>query len=119
MNQGPQSAALFDRAAALERIGGDEELLREIAGLFLSEYPELVQEIRAALDRGNAEALERSAHSLKGAVANFEARTTVSAAFRLEAMGRSKNLADAPQALSELEAVLADLHPLLLNLSTE
>jgi two-component system sensor histidine kinase/response regulator len=119
MTKGSQPATLFDRSAALERIGGDEELLREIAILFISEYPMLIQEIRAAMETGDAETLERSAHSLKGSVANFEARAAVDAAFRLEAIGRSKNLAEAPAAIRELEAVFQDLHPELLNLSNE
>ena len=108
---------LFDRSAALERIGGDQKLLEEIAGLFLAEYPALVQEIRDALRNGDAAGLESSAHSLKGSVANFEARSAVDAAFRLECMGRARNLERAPFAFAELEAVLRALHPELLRLS--
>ena len=119
MNQQPQSATLFDRSAALDRIGGDEELLREIAGLFLSEYPQLIQEIRVAIESVNAQALERNAHSLKGAVANFEARAAVNAAFRLESIGRSGNLDQAAVAFTDLELAFAELQPVLLNLSTE
>jgi two-component system sensor histidine kinase/response regulator len=112
-------AVLLDRSAALERIGGDEELLREIAGLFLAEYPTLMQDIRLALESGDAEALERNAHSLKGSVANFEARPAVEAALTLEAMGRTRNLDRAPTALIELEAVLRALHPELISLSNQ
>ncbi len=116
MKPGFQSAVLFDRSAALDRIGGDEELLREIAELFLAEYPTLIQDIRVALKNGDAAGLERSAHSLKGSVANFEARSAVDAAFRLETMGRARNLDRAPSAFAELEAVLLALHPELRNL---
>jgi len=56
----------LDHALALERVGGDRSLLREIAVLFLDEYPRIMAEIRAALEAGNAVALERAAHSLKG-----------------------------------------------------
>lgn len=117
MKPGFQADMLLDRSAALERIGGDEELLREIAGLFLAEYPALMQDIRIALERGDPEALERGAHRLKGSVANFESRPAVEAALRLEAMGRIRNLDRAPSALTELEAVLRALHPELISLS--
>ncbi len=119
MKPGFQSAMLLDRSIALERVGGDEELLREIAGLFLAEYPTLLRDIRVALEKADAEALERSAHSLKGAVSNFEARRAFEAAFRLETMGRTKNLDRAPAALTELEEVLRALHPELISLNIE
>jgi two-component system sensor histidine kinase/response regulator len=119
MNQEPETAPLLDRSAALERIGGDEELLREIARLFLSEYPLLIQEIRLAIENGDTEALERSAHSLKGSVANFEARCAVDAAFRLEALGRNRSLDRVGPALADLEAAFESLNPELKRLSSE
>jgi two-component system sensor histidine kinase/response regulator len=113
MYEGPKPAMVFDRSAALERLGGDEQLLREIASLFLAEYPALIDAIRSAVQRGDAYSLERSAHALKGSVANFEASAAVNAAFRLESIGRSGNLQDAGAGLQQLEAVFADLQPIL------
>jgi len=110
---------VLDRSAALDRVGGDEELLREIASLFLSEYPSLMQEVRDAVQKRDPSALERSAHSLKGSVANFEAHDAVRASFRLESMGRTKNLDGVVAALVDLEAAFQALEPALVNLSTE
>ena len=101
----------LDYAVALERLGGDEELLQEVAGLFLEEYPTLMAEIHAAVQTGNAHRLERAAHSLKGSVSNFGADCAVQAALGLETIGRSGDLAGAKEALVELEAVMAKLHP--------
>jgi len=101
----------LDYAVALERLGGDEELLQEVAVLFLEEYPTLMAEIRAAEESGNAHRLERAAHSLKGSVANFGADCAVQAALELEKIGRSGDLAGAKAALAELEAVMATLQP--------
>ena len=64
---------VLDRALALSRVGGDEDLLREIAGLFLDDYPNLVEKIKQALAANDARGLERASHSLKGSVANFGA----------------------------------------------
>ena len=119
MKPGFQPTMLFDRTTALERIGGDEELLKEIAGIFLAEYPSLIQEIRVALAKSDPEALERSAHSLKGSVANFEARPAVEAASKLEAMGRARKLDRGQAALTELEAILIALQPELVHLRDE
>jgi HPt (histidine-containing phosphotransfer) domain-containing protein len=104
-------------ALALERLGGDEDLLREIAGLFLEEYPSLLAEIHAAIVAGDARRLERSAHTLKGSVANFGAEMAQQAALRLEQIGRSERLAEAPDAYADLTDIMEQLRPCLLNLA--
>jgi HPt (histidine-containing phosphotransfer) domain-containing protein len=119
MYEGPKPAMLFDRSAALDRLGGDEQLLREIASLFLTEYPVLIEAIRSAVQRGDAHSLERNAHALKGSVSNFEASAAVNAAFRLESIGRSGNLEDADAGLEQLEAVFSDLKPILAGVASE
>src|SRR6185437_11761108 len=47
----PSASDALDRSAALRRAGGDEELLRELAGLCLDECPKLLAEIRGAVAR--------------------------------------------------------------------
>jgi HPt (histidine-containing phosphotransfer) domain-containing protein len=101
---------VLDRATALSRVGGDVELLKEIAILFLHEYPRELAEIRTAVHTGDAHMLERSAHGLKGSVANFGARAAVDAAFQLEQFGKAGKLDQVPQVLAELERSLACLH---------
>lgn len=107
---------LVDREELLDRVGGDEDLLREITGIFLNEYPALVCEIQAAIDAGDAKKLERSAHTLKGSVANFGARAATQAAQRLEALGRKGELEESGAALAELLSQLQQLQPELKSL---
>ena len=102
---------LLDRELALVRVGGDIDLLKEIASLFLEMYPEVLEEIRYAADHKDAKALERSAHGLKGSVANFGAATAVESARNLEYMGRDSKLDHAPSELRNLEQALAALKP--------
>jgi two-component system sensor histidine kinase/response regulator len=101
---------ILNQRLALERVGGDEELLREVAQLFLEEYPRSLGEIRVAVEAGDAKLLEREAHSLKGAAANFGAEPVVSAALALEIMGRKAQIGEAPPGLAALEAALTQLH---------
>ena len=103
--QEPESA--LDRELALSRVGGDLELLREIAALFLEECPGALLDLQQAVASGEAVNLEHAAHSLKGSVANFGASAAVAAAFRLEQMGRGGQLAEAPEALRTLEQALS------------
>ena len=101
---------VLDRAAAMARVGGDLDLLKEIAALFLDEYPRTLDEIHKALAAGDAKTLERSAHGLKGSVANFGASAAVDAAFQLEQLGHTHKLDQVPPALTALERTLACLH---------
>jgi two-component system sensor histidine kinase/response regulator len=101
---------VLERTTALARVGGDLDLLKEIAELFLDEYPRVLDDIRKALATGDAPLLERSAHGLKGSVANFGARAAVDAAFELEQLGKAGKLDRVPPALAALERALACLH---------
>lgn len=103
----------IDRQAALSRVGGDTQLLREIAVLFLEEYPRLMVDLRDAIARGDSHRLERTAHGLKGSVATFGAQAAVEAALRLEVMGRAQQMVEVSPVLVTLELALAALRPQL------
>ena len=112
-----EAEPVLDRARALERIGGDVVLLAEIARLFMEEYPTLLALIRRACAAGDSHELERAAHSLKGAVANFSAASTVHAALMLERMARAGDLSQAQRAIELLELELTRLEPELVELA--
>lgn len=109
--------AKLDCAVALERLGGDEELLREVAGLFLDEYPLLMGEIRQAALSRDAESLQRAAHSMKGSVSNFGAAGVYQAAFALEKKGRAGDLDDLNPCIDLLESALENIRPALQELA--
>ena len=99
----------FDLEGALERTGGDEEILKEIAELFLEDGPDLLMQIREAIDAKDAGALQKAAHTLKGSVANFGAEEAVETAFRLETMGREDQLSDVEAVYRSLEAAIHEV----------
>jgi CheY-like chemotaxis protein/HPt (histidine-containing phosphotransfer) domain-containing protein len=102
----PQPVA-FDPEPLLQRIGGDEELLRELVEMFLSEGPPLLEKIRAAIEVKDAEVVERAAHLLKGSACNFAAAEVVRAAQRLENLARTGELFEAGDAYRALEESLS------------
>jgi len=116
VNQLATPDSVFDKEVALSRVGGDEELLKEIAILFLDDYPKSLSELHAAIETGDAKRLERSAHGLKGSVSNFGARPAVDAALQLEIMGRGQQMDEVEQVLHALELSLAALRPELESL---
>jgi HPt (histidine-containing phosphotransfer) domain-containing protein len=109
----------LDESVALSRVGGDVELLREVIGLFLDDYPQSLDMIRDAVARGDQSSLERHAHSLKGSVSTFGAQEAFDAAMALEKQGRAGDLAEAQDGLHRLEHALATLRPELEALQTK
>jgi len=93
----------------LAGLDGDHLLLQELATIFLSDYPERLAAIRSAVEQRDAGALQAAAHSLKGSAANFGAPEAVSAAERLESMGRSGDLAGVKDAFTNLTVRMAQL----------
>jgi HPt (histidine-containing phosphotransfer) domain-containing protein len=101
----------LDESVALSRVGGDVELLREVIGLFLDDYPQSLEMIREAVARGDKSSLERHAHSLKGSVSTFGAQEAFDAALALEKQGRTGDLTAAAEGLRQLEHALSALRP--------
>jgi two-component system, sensor histidine kinase and response regulator len=100
----------LDCDAALARVGGDADLLKEIARIFLDDCPRAMAEMRDASARGDCVLLERAAHGLKGAASNFGASNVVAAALNLEKMGRSGTVEGFAPAYRELDTALSKLH---------
>jgi len=105
-----QAGPILDEELAMSRVGGDAELLKELAQLFLEEYPRLMAELRQAYEQGDAKQVERSAHGLKGSVANFGAKRAVDAAWQIEQLGRGGRLDPVAEALHSLDLLLLALH---------
>ncbi len=103
----------IDRVSLLERVEGDQELLAEMIHLFQEDVPHLLAAMRDALKRGDMAVLERSAHSLKGAVSNLSAKATAAAALHLEKDAKNKDAESAKQSLGEVERAVEHLLPAL------
>jgi signal transduction histidine kinase/CheY-like chemotaxis protein len=109
----------FNRKEALDLAEGDEELLLEITGVFLEGCPSSVAKIQQAIESGDTRALAAAAHSLRGAIANFGAKSAVSAARKLEMMAREGNLNEAPQTFEELSSEINRLRQALLDYASQ
>ena len=83
---------ILDESALLARFEGEARVAERCGNLFLEECPKLINGIRGAVERSDAQGMERAAHKLKGPVANFSAPAAYDAALRLEVMGREGHL---------------------------
>jgi CheY-like chemotaxis protein len=106
----------FDPSVVLKRVDGDQELLKEVTGLFLEDTPRLMAEVRNSIARADDKALELSAHTLKGSVSNFGALLAYEAALSLEQMGRNGDFARAAEVFAQLEQQMEQLLPALQDL---
>jgi len=110
----PQSSAPrptltgWDARRFLEKIGGDESLLREVTDIFLEETPKLIARLRQAVAAGDAAVIERTAHSLKGELSYFGS-SAAEHARELERIGREKRLDRAPDVFASFEAEVRSL----------
>ena len=86
------------------RQGGDEALQQELIDLFLEESRPLVDGLRPAVDRDEAEKVRRLAHALKGICAHIGARPLQSLCEDLERLALNNTLADAGALCVELSA---------------
>ena len=72
----------------LARFDNDMEFLKEIAALFLADYPGKLALIGEAITAGNEAALTRSAHDMKGLLGNFTTAGPYVSALKLEEIAR-------------------------------
>jgi len=86
----------IDWNALRENCAGDEGLVSEVLDLFLGEAGAMLTDVEAAVKAGDAVAVKRSAHRLKGALVSLAARPSTEAARALEVTGATGALADAP-----------------------
>jgi HPt (histidine-containing phosphotransfer) domain-containing protein len=93
---------VFDKNEILENFDGDEEFFTELVEIFITDTPEQLSEIKEAVDNSKSRDLERSAHKLKGAVANFGEKAAFETAFQLEMMGRECRLDGADEVYDTL-----------------
>jgi two-component system sensor histidine kinase/response regulator len=109
----------LSKTQILDRVGGDETLLKELVDLFIADYPRRVSDIQTAIREGDAQELEQAAHALKGSIGNFTSESAFQAALRLETIGRDRDMAQAPDAMIDLENKVRQLQEQLVSLVEE
>ncbi len=112
----PSGPVVLDVDDVLARVSSDASLLAEIVDMFRSDAPQLVEDLKGHLERGDATGVERTAHHLKGALGTLSAVAAHEVAARLEALGREGNVAEGAEALTALEREIERLMPELLAL---
>jgi HPt (histidine-containing phosphotransfer) domain-containing protein len=79
---------VFDRVAALERVDGDVDLLRELVAMCKHDFSVKLPALIRAVNGNDAAAVKELAHSIKSAFGNLGATRAFEAARDLEKAGR-------------------------------
>jgi two-component system, sensor histidine kinase and response regulator len=82
----------------------DPDIVAELADLFFEDAPPLLRSIEEAVERGEAESLERAAHALKGNCGTIGARRMARMASDLQNLRRSGDTTQAADLVNEIEA---------------
>ncbi|GEM_PF-4061518 len=101
---------LFDRAALLERLGGDDSLVEGIIQVFRDSMPPLVLSLQEALEEGNLVKASRQAHQLKGAAGNVGAMALHKVTHQLE---KWASQGDPQRAVSSFERLKSEFERFL------
>ncbi|MHC5025466.1 MAG: response regulator [Planctomycetota bacterium] len=106
---------IYDHEAALSRLAGDEELLRELADLFGHQVDESIATLLAALEAGDTDTAQRTAHTLKGSVSTFCAPAAMEVVQALEIASQRGDVAAARTLMPDVRHHLGDLVRALSN----
>ena len=99
----------LDWSALRENCAGDEALVNEVLELFRAEVGALLQDVGKAVGAGDAQAIRRTAHRLKGALVSLGAKPSTEGAQALEVCGGSGDLSAARGLYAQLELEMSRL----------
>ncbi|HEY8849691.1 MAG TPA: ATP-binding protein [Thermoanaerobaculia bacterium] len=98
-----------DADSIMEAVGGNVKLLQRVRDAFAAQSPRLLGSMRDSIEQRDADALYRSAHTLKGAISNFGFGDALDAAVQLERAGKDGDFDSARHLLPRLEDAVRDL----------
>ncbi len=108
----PEKGAIEESASVedlLQRVGGDEKLLRQMIRTFLRETPKRMETLKQALERSDGPELSARAHALKGSVSIFGATRAAQYSHSLQELGRIPDFREGHRVFTGLQEEIAKL----------
>ncbi len=97
------SEKIFDKESLVSRMLGDEELAREIIGVFLDDVPNKIATLKQALENRDATDIRDQAHAIKGAAMNVSALALKDVACLMEEAGAAADIEKTITLMPEME----------------
>ncbi len=102
MNRVAERPSDLDQQKLIEAFGGDIEFLKEVAAMFLDDYPAMMKNLETFVNNRDGKGLRETAHALKGMLRSFAADTACEAVIKLEKMGYAEAFEGANQIYDHL-----------------
>ncbi len=107
MNVTPAQQERFREA--IQRLAGDAGLLCAMAELVAEDAPPTLDRLQKAIEAGDAEHIDRSAHALKGMLSTFETRSPVIELGEIVDAARSGSVREAASLFRDVRPAIDDL----------
>lgn len=104
---------VFDRAGALSRMLGDEDLLSQVINAFIGDFPRQARLLKDCFNKKNAAEAGRISHSVKGAAASVGASRMRQIAFDMEVAADTGDLDRAMSRMDQLETSFLEFEQLV------
>jgi PAS domain S-box-containing protein len=101
-----ETKAQFDLSAALKRMDGEMDLLKEHIGYVLNDVPQLIERMHEAINQRDNRLLEISGHRLKSLVSSYDHNQARELALTIERMGKTSQFDEAAAALERLQPLI-------------
>jgi HPt (histidine-containing phosphotransfer) domain-containing protein len=101
-----EHSSYLDKEGALERLGGDEDFLKTMFGIYLEDLPRKLDDLRTYDAEKDLYILGRIAHSLKGASMTVGAMAASEKAREMEEAAKAEDLDRVRRTMSSLFDIL-------------
>ena len=118
-NESSDGEGALNANKLLAKLGGDRELLLEIAELFQRDAPAMLDTLRERVRGGEPAEIAKAAHVLKGSAANFGVSPLYSLAREIEHHSQDADPVVIAELMTRLERAAAEFLTALQRLRTE
>ncbi len=94
---------VFKKELLVERLMGDENILKEILDIFIEESAMQIESLKGHLEKKDLEKIKMQAHTIKGASANIGGEVLREIAFKIEKAADTGDFAEIASLMPELE----------------
>ncbi|MBF0203650.1 MAG: Hpt domain-containing protein, partial [Desulfamplus sp.] len=115
----PKFLPVFNRQELMERIGGDEELFKNILPFLPKSLNKSMGGLKSALEEKDSVNIRFYAHAIKGTSVTYSANKLSDIAAKMELAGKEGDIEIAGSLMDSLEAAAIELKSVLLEISPE
>lgn len=95
----------FCKTTLLERTLGSEELVKQLVGMALTNFPETLDQLKVAIQERNIKRIREIAHQFKGAASNLNCSLLADISYSIEQIsGEAESLSELDEKYRELDA---------------